>query len=126
MARRGCCIAPIVSALPQRPFKIGTAFITDVMYRGLMICHQGRTPIMRFAAKLVALLAPLLLLSIVTPARGEAEAGVMDNAKFFSPDAVRKASDDLKEIRKQHGKDLVIETFASIPDDRKSAYDAAK
>src|SRR5438132_10245305 len=55
---------------------------------------QGRTPIMRFAAKLLALLAPILFIAI--PARGEAEPGVRDDAKFFSPDAVRKATDDLK------------------------------
>jgi hypothetical protein len=57
------------------------------------------------------ILVPLLLLAGAPFALAE----VRDNAGFFSKDAVRQANFDLKEIKRQHGKDLLIETYPSIP-----------
>jgi len=45
-----------------------------------------------------------------------------DESKFFSADAVSKANQRLKEIKEQTGNDLLIETFAEIPADRKKDY----
>jgi uncharacterized membrane protein YgcG len=41
---------------------------------------------------------------------------VKDEAGFFKPETVRKANETIKRIKQQHKKDLVIETFAHIPD----------
>jgi hypothetical protein len=42
---------------------------------------------------------------------------VRDEAGFFSPDAVREANRGIADIRRQFGKDLVIETYAEPPED---------
>src|SRR5262249_22553435 len=47
---------------------------------------------------------------------------IKDEGKFFSADAVSKADQRIKEIKEQTGKDLLIETFAEIPADRKKDY----
>jgi hypothetical protein len=69
---------------------------------------------MRFFRPLVVVLAAVLLL----PAALRAD--VHDNASIFSPAAVDKANTDLAAMHRRHNKDLVIETFASVPDDQKS------
>src|SRR5258706_10002063 len=51
---------------------------------------------------------------------------VRDNAEMFKPETVEKASTLIKEIQTDYAKELVIETFPSIPDDRKSDWEAAK
>ena len=40
---------------------------------------------------------------------------VKDEAKFFSPEAVKKANKEIREIARKCGKDLLIETFAAVP-----------
>ncbi|MBI1917487.1 MAG: TPM domain-containing protein [Planctomycetes bacterium] len=47
---------------------------------------------------------------------------VKDEGKFFSADAAGKANQRIKEIKEQTGNDLLIETFAEIPADRKKDY----
>src|SRR5947209_14362260 len=42
---------------------------------------------------------------------------IRDEAKFFSPEAVKKANEQIREIFAKHGKDLLIETFPSVPAD---------
>jgi uncharacterized membrane protein YgcG len=51
-----------------------------------------------------------------------AAAQVVDNAGFFSPDAVSKANQQLADIHNQFGKDLRVETYSTIPDELKSSY----
>jgi uncharacterized membrane protein YgcG len=63
-----------------------------------------------FFAALVWLLA-LLPASAATPE-------VKDAAGFFSADAVQKANALVQAIKKQSGKDVVIETFPSVPAER--------
>lgn len=53
------------------------------------------------------------------PAPAAATSGVEDGAGFFSADAVQKARDGIKEIKDQFNKDLLIQTFKTIPAERK-------
>jgi hypothetical protein len=43
---------------------------------------------------------------------------IHDEAKFFSPDAVKKANEQIREIFSKYGKDVLIETFPSVPADQ--------
>ncbi len=43
---------------------------------------------------------------------------IHDEAKFFSPDAIKKANEQIREIYSKYGKDLLIETFPSVPADQ--------
>jgi hypothetical protein len=42
---------------------------------------------------------------------------VKDDAKLFSPEAVKKANAEIREIAEKFGRDLLVETFASVPAD---------
>jgi hypothetical protein len=42
---------------------------------------------------------------------------VRDQAKFFSPEAVKKANEQIREIMRKYHKDLLIETFPTVPAD---------
>jgi hypothetical protein len=42
---------------------------------------------------------------------------VHDDAKFFGADAVQKANQEIAEIRHRYGRDLLIETYATVPED---------
>jgi len=61
----------------------------------------------------------LVVVSLVvlgsTPGALAARPEVRDQAGFFSAEAVQKANRDLEEIRRQSGKELVIETYAQPP-----------
>ena len=57
-------------------------------------------------------LAAALLIGVASVA----SAAVRDEAHFFSDDAVRQANDAIAQIRRDYGKDLAIETYASAPD----------
>jgi len=41
---------------------------------------------------------------------------IKDDGKFFSPEAVKKANEVIREIAKKYQKDLLIETFEKVPD----------
>jgi hypothetical protein len=43
---------------------------------------------------------------------------VRDAGKFFSADAIKKANKEIREIAKNYDRDLLIETFATIPGDQ--------
>jgi TPM domain len=43
---------------------------------------------------------------------------IHDEAKFFSPDALKKANEQIREIYAKYGKDFLIETFPSVPADK--------
>ncbi len=64
-----------------------------------------------------ALLPVLLAISLTASVR----AAVSDEAGFFSPDAARRADDEIQEIKRQTGKDLVVETFKAVPEDQAKA-----
>jgi uncharacterized membrane protein YgcG len=52
-----------------------------------------------------------------------APAEVVDQAGFFSPDAVARANQQLAEIRREFGRDLRIETYPSIPQELRGQFD---
>jgi uncharacterized membrane protein YgcG len=43
---------------------------------------------------------------------------IKDEGKFFSPEAVKKANEQIREIFRKTDKDLLIETFPSVPSDQ--------
>src|SRR3954466_8034412 len=49
------------------------------------------------------------------PSARAAKAQVVDNAGFFSPDAVNKANQQLADIEQRSGKQLRIETYQQLP-----------
>lgn len=53
-----------------------------------------------------------------------ADAGMHDNAKLFSADAVKKVDDTLKELKTKTNKTVVIETHKGIPADQRDAFRA--
>src|SRR5262245_20881833 len=59
-------------------------------------------------AGLTLTIAPVFASKAAPPANS----GVLDNAKLFSDDAVKKARDRVERIRTDYGKGLVIETIA--------------
>ena len=70
-----------------------------------------------FARAHSLLLAAAVALLAATPAVALTPQ-VKDEAKFFSAEAVQKADRLIREIKDRHGKDLLIETFPTVPDDR--------
>src|SRR5262249_42883660 len=51
---------------------------------------------------------------------------ITDNGRFFSDDAMRKANVLLSEIRRQYHRDILIETFKVVPENRALDYDLEK
>jgi len=45
---------------------------------------------------------------------------IKDDAKFFSPDAVKKANEEIREIMRKFNRDLLIETFATPQGDQEA------
>lgn len=72
-----------------------------------------------FRATTLLALPLAALVSLALPDRAAAVAPeILDNAKFFSPDAVKKANEQIREIARKHGFDLLIETFETVPGDQ--------
>jgi len=69
---------------------------------------------------LALLVAPLLALQ--SPPAHAAVAEVVDNAGFFSADAVRQANQKLDDLDAQHHKQMRVETYAQIPADQRNGY----
>ena len=61
------------------------------------------------------------LLAVASFARAE----VRDDTGLFSQDAERQADRIIKEIKDRYKKDMVVETFKSIPADRMAEYTKA-
>jgi len=53
-------------------------------------------------------------------------AGIQDAAGFFSKEAITTAEQQIAAIHKKFGKDLRVETYASIPTDRAEQYTPEK
>lgn len=43
---------------------------------------------------------------------------IKDEGKFFSAEAIQKANEGIREIARQTGRDLLVETFPSVPADQ--------
>ena len=66
---------------------------------------------------------PICTLAICcTLIAASAKAEVVDNAGFFSPDAVQKANDKIQRMRRDTGREMLVETFPSIPADKAADY----
>src|SRR5947209_800494 len=52
--------------------------------------------------------------------------GVKDHAELFSADAVKAANKEIQEIKDRYQHDLVVETFATIPDSKKAEFEKIK
>jgi uncharacterized membrane protein YgcG len=65
----------------------------------------------------VLLLALVLDLTLIGRAAAVAPQ-IKDEAKFFSADAVKKANEQIRDIARKYGRDLLIETFPKVPDDQ--------
>lgn len=55
-----------------------------------------------------------------------ADPGVKDDGQFFKPETVEKANAEIRQIKADYAKDLVIETFAGVPEGLRDEWDAAK
>ena len=73
---------------------------------------MARTPYGALAAALLGWLAA------VAPASAAVPPVIKDEAKFFSDKARTEADAKIKEIYRETGKDLLIETFPSVPADK--------
>jgi uncharacterized membrane protein YgcG len=62
-------------------------------------------------------------LTLVSPAAAVAPE-IRDDAKFFSPDVVKKLNEDIREIYRKYDRDVVVETFLSVPDHAKDKVKA--
>jgi hypothetical protein len=67
----------------------------------------------------ILLFSLFALLAVWIPS--QAGADVRDNAQIFTQDAVDTANRDMKKMEHDHNKQLVVETFAAVPDDQKDA-----
>jgi uncharacterized membrane protein YgcG len=63
-------------------------------------------------------LALVCLLVLATRSRAIAPE-IKDEAKVFSPEAVKKANAEIREIMRKYAKDLLFETFPSVPEAQK-------
>jgi len=72
----------------------------------------------------ISLFSIAALLALLVPAASRAD--VRDNAGIFGKQAVEDANHDMKRMEKNHGKQFVVETFASIPDDKKAGAEQDK
>src|SRR5947209_4903595 len=43
---------------------------------------------------------------------------IKDEARFFSPEAVKKANEDIRDLARKYDRDLLIETFPAVPDNQ--------
>jgi uncharacterized membrane protein YgcG len=78
--------------------------------------HQART---RQIGLLAVAIAVVLISLRMAQATG---AGIQDAAGFFSKDAIATAEQQIAAIHSKFGKDLRVETYASIPQDRAAQY----
>ncbi|OAI40641.1 hypothetical protein AYO40_04545, partial [Planctomycetaceae bacterium SCGC AG-212-D15] len=69
---------------------------------------------------LPACLSLLCLIGSTHPVRAD----VRDNGEYFSRETIAKANELIAQIKKDTGKDVVIETFSTAPADRREALEA--
>lgn len=94
-------------------------FISDRLHVPCLLCDKGtswETTVLR--THVIPFIVSALVLSAVRPA----SAGIhlaWDEAHFVKHQTIDQIDQVLQEIHDRSGKDLMIETFASIPDDLK-------
>src|SRR5439155_20154012 len=75
------------------------------------------------ATVLFALIGCLTLAA--APARA-LDPQVRDDASFFSSQSVEQANTIIRQIKQDHGKDVMVETFPKIPDDQLPQFDPTR
>jgi uncharacterized membrane protein YgcG len=66
-----------------------------------------------------------LALALILVSRAAAVAPVIrDDAKFFSPEVVKKANEDIREIYRKYDRDVLVESFMTVPDQHKDKVKA--
>jgi uncharacterized membrane protein YgcG len=68
-----------------------------------------------------ALVAVLPAVWLVAGLAAPVSAAVVDEAGYFSPVAVRRADEEIEQIQRLTGKDMVVETFKGVPEDQLNA-----
>src|SRR5438045_1397751 len=84
---------------------------------------QEQTCMFRITRWIPSALAMAGLLAFCGIAYAALVSEVKDDAGFFSADAIKKANAEIKAIKEQLKKDLVIETYKELPADKKQAYE---
>ncbi len=77
---------------------------------------------MRHVGKYLLLLPTLLVLIAAAPA-AEVETRVHDGGKFFKPETIQQADAILEHVQKAYGKDVVVETFESVPESLRTQFE---
>src|SRR5262245_31153019 len=77
---------------------------------------------MKWMIGLVAL-AGILFVNAAPARAGKAE--VVDDANFFSQDAIQSANKRLADVDQKYGRELRIESYGEIPQEKKSEYTEA-
>src|SRR5437879_6424535 len=83
---------------------------------------QRRRPMTLSLFRPTALLAALLGLLAFAPLARALDPQVRDDAHFFSANAVEQANSIIKQIKQDHSKDFMVETYPAIPPDLQSSY----
>jgi len=74
----------------------------------------------------LSLLATLSVLAVAASVRADDRPAVRDDAHLFSPEARRKADEEIADIKRVYHLDFVLETASTAPDEVKSQLQAAK
>ena len=69
------------------------------------------------------LLLPMFIALAVSASAFAAEPRLYDNAKMFSEETAAQANQILSRIKSNHDKEVVVETFASIPESLRSQFE---
>ena len=72
-------------------------------------------------SNLAALVLGLGLMGVAAPPAHAAE-GVSDGGTFFRPETASEAGDIIRAIRQAYGRDVVVETYPSVPGDLKDEF----
>src|SRR5262249_27518607 len=117
---------PNSRTFPNRLFTriIGIAIRSGLRSRLAGPLTQEQTRMFRIKRWIPSALALACLLAVGgVVAAWPIVAEVKDDAGFFSAETIKKANAEIKAIKDQAKKDLVIETFKELPADKKEAYE---
>lgn len=70
----------------------------------------------------ITALAPLVLLTCCAPALALLRPTVVDGADLFKQETIDKADEVIRQVKRQFGKDLMIETYKTIPVDQQADF----
>src|SRR5579871_1367195 len=78
--------------------------------------YQEETPMSSCQRLAVTSLGLIALLALSAGTAQAVAPEVKDEAKFFKPETVKKANDEIRAIMRKYEKDVLIETFPSVPE----------